>query len=71
MGQKELWFRVPMAGVTIRCTQLVAVRGEYVFGCGWVGDSGDATLDPAGAERCPECGGSTVPPPQRPPSARR
>ena len=41
-----------LSGVVVRC---------YAEGCGWVGDSGEAchTLD---GERCPTCGGSTVPP---------
>lgn len=50
------------SGVTVRCygsrTGFVAIDSR----CGWVGDSGHAVLDSFGAERCPRCGGSTLPP---------
>lgn len=69
MGQKEARRRVPM----VRCTQLDYREDEYVFGCGWVSDIGDALLDSAGVIRCPKCGGRAFPTfsTERPTSARR
>jgi hypothetical protein len=50
------------SGVKLRCyggrAGIQSIDGK----CGWSGDSGDATITPSGEERCPKCGGSTIPP---------
>jgi hypothetical protein len=49
-------------GVVLRCygprTGVESVDSK----CGWVGDSGEAKVTPAGEETCPRCDGSTLPP---------
>ena len=45
------------SGVTIRC-----YGSNGLPPCGWVGDSGAATITSMGEPRCPQCAGGTVPP---------
>ena len=49
------------AGVLLRCYG-ARTGTAHDRRCGWTGDSGTAKILPSGEERCPKCGGSTLPP---------
>lgn len=52
------------SGVVLRCYGSRTGIAQIDSRCGWVGDSGTATVVPFGEHRCPKCGGSTTPPPK-------